>query len=146
MPNVPTDHKMVLVRYTPPHLPYIGKGRWSWPLGLLHDQRLLGDIFEQGRALQTALADPTIPAQSPQLLWSNFKVSIANLAQQAEKSHIPKITNRLRTLQRDADSISTAGESDLTEDARRNITLIESEIRYLTANKNRNGLACSQAQ
>ena len=38
--QVPTDHKLLLVKYAPADTPFIGKGRWSWPLGLLNDATL----------------------------------------------------------------------------------------------------------
>lgn len=35
---IPTDHRMISVRYAPANIPYIGKGCWSWPIGLLNDK------------------------------------------------------------------------------------------------------------
>ncbi|KDQ50166.1 hypothetical protein JAAARDRAFT_51388 [Jaapia argillacea MUCL 33604] len=50
--SVPTDHSMVLVRYSPANAPEIGPGRWTWPLGLVNDQELLGTVIELGKNLK----------------------------------------------------------------------------------------------
>lgn len=91
--NVPTDHKLVLVRYTPPHLPYLGRGRWTCPLGLLNNQPLLQEISSRGMELQAALEDPQLPAQRPQQLWTDFKTHITGTVRHAAKTHIPKMAN-----------------------------------------------------
>jgi len=39
---------MVSVRYAPRDAPQIGKGRWTLPLSLLNNEKLLGKIAEQG--------------------------------------------------------------------------------------------------
>ena len=53
---IPTNHAMVSVRYAPHEAPYAGKGRWTLPLSLLHNERLLERIAERGSKL---LADAT---------------------------------------------------------------------------------------
>ena len=50
---IPSDHKMVTVRFAPPQLPMIGKGRWTWPLGLLNDQDLTNTTLRLGQDLQS---------------------------------------------------------------------------------------------
>ena len=43
---IPTDHWMVKVKYAPKDAPYIGKGRWTWPLHLLGNDNLLDVVSE----------------------------------------------------------------------------------------------------
>jgi len=52
---IPSNHRMTLVRFAPQHAPFIGKGRWSWPLGLLHDKPLNQTIHTLGLELQEQL-------------------------------------------------------------------------------------------
>lgn len=49
--QVLTDHKVLLVKYAPADAPFIGKGRWLWPLGLLHDKELVKRITTLGQHL-----------------------------------------------------------------------------------------------
>jgi exonuclease III len=53
--QVPTDHQMVTVRFAPPDLPHIGKGRWSWPAGLITDTTLVKRTIDLGMTLQDTL-------------------------------------------------------------------------------------------
>ena len=50
--TIPSDHKMVLVRLSPPNLPCIGPGRWTMPLTLLTDKNLIKQITLAGFELQ----------------------------------------------------------------------------------------------
>ena len=50
--SIPSDHAMILVRYVPNKLPFVGKGRWTWPLGILPNKDLLSKIIDLGSALQ----------------------------------------------------------------------------------------------
>ena len=47
------DHTMVSVRYAPKEAPYIGKGRWTLPLSLIHNKKLVERIAIQGTELLT---------------------------------------------------------------------------------------------
>jgi len=51
--SIPTDHAMVSVRYAPKEAPYIGKGRWTLPLSLIHNEKLVERIAIQGTELLT---------------------------------------------------------------------------------------------
>ncbi|KAG1813449.1 hypothetical protein EV424DRAFT_1473460 [Suillus variegatus] len=46
--QIPTDHHIVSVRFAPPGLPHIGKGRWSWPVGVINDENLIKQIISIG--------------------------------------------------------------------------------------------------
>jgi len=53
--QIPTDHNMVSMHFTPPRLPYFGKGRWSWPPGLISDNNLIKWISEIGIETQNEI-------------------------------------------------------------------------------------------
>src|ERR1700761_5981345 len=53
--SVPMDHWLVTAKYTPKDAPYIGKGRWTWPLMALNDKKLIKEIVKEGINLQTKI-------------------------------------------------------------------------------------------
>lgn len=71
---IPTDHKLVSVRFAPPRTPYVRSGRWTWLLGLLTDQPLLQSITALGMELQHSLkTSEAQPETTTQKKWANFK-------------------------------------------------------------------------
>jgi hypothetical protein len=54
---IPTDHRMILVRYVPTNTPFIGIGRWSWPISLLNDAKLITEISEIGKQTQQEITN-----------------------------------------------------------------------------------------
>ncbi|KAG1870925.1 Endonuclease/exonuclease/phosphatase [Suillus tomentosus] len=76
---IPTDHRMLLVRYAPPKMPHIGNGRWSWPLGHINDKTLITKMSNLGSIAQLRiernLPNPT-EENDPQSIWEDFKTKI----------------------------------------------------------------------
>ncbi|KIM65559.1 hypothetical protein SCLCIDRAFT_112766 [Scleroderma citrinum Foug A] len=93
-PSIPTDHKMVTVRLALTNSPLIGKDRWSWPLGLLHDKELNKYINQKGQQLHTEMKNlpPNDRTTNVQTLWQTFKDNIKREAAKAARKQIPKIT------------------------------------------------------
>ena len=54
---VPTDHWLVAVKYAPKDAPEIGKGRWTLPIRMLNDAKLIEAIIARGIRLQNDLED-----------------------------------------------------------------------------------------
>ncbi|KAG1734855.1 Endonuclease/exonuclease/phosphatase [Suillus occidentalis] len=76
--QIPTDHNLVSARYAPPGLPHIGKGRWSWPIGILTDTKLLKKIESLGIELQNEIENNHLEENrtidnNPQTSWEQFK-------------------------------------------------------------------------
>jgi len=92
--EIPSDHRMTLVRFAPQHAPFIGKGRWSWPLGLLHDKPLNRTIHTLGLELQEQLGALPVHdrTSNAQILWQQFKDRIKKEAGTAAKSQLCKIS------------------------------------------------------
>jgi hypothetical protein len=91
--QIPTDHKMVSVCFTPPGLPHIGKGRWSWPPGLLSDNNLIKRINEIGIETQNEIKNITQRTEetNPQNSWTTFKNQINEVAKEVAITHLCKI-------------------------------------------------------
>ena len=54
-PGIQTEHQMVTTKITSPTMPYIGKGRWTMPLHLLKDKKLMEKIQKMTLELEQAL-------------------------------------------------------------------------------------------
>ena len=146
--EIPSDHRMVSVRYTPARAPFIGKGRWSWPLGLLHDKPLNDTIRELGIELQTRLRHlvPGDRSSNPQTLWQEFKDRIKGEATTAAKLQMCKISRRIIALQSDLKEARRAHTLDDDEASRLNVIALEREIDYLTKKRYKTAYTKAQAQ
>ena len=109
--TIPTDHWLVTAKYAPQNAPYIGKGRWTWPLSVLKDNKIMEWVVKRGMRLQNDLkAIRTHPNKrseknNPQTLWKEFKVETAKwVAQEAKIKHY-KRQSKIRNLRKDREKI-----------------------------------------
>jgi exonuclease III len=94
---IPTDHRMILVHFTTTKTPFIGRGRWSWPLSLVNDQDLIKRISDLGKNAQRKIMNPNIiedEDSNPQRIWEDFKSQIRQEARKTAKEHLNKIRQR----------------------------------------------------
>ena len=112
--SVPTDRWLVSLKYAPKGAPYIGRGRWTWPLQTLKDKKVIKWITAEGMDLQQKLdqlrQNPEIRDNNmnPQTLWHSFKKELTKKMEKEEKKphyrHLTKIKNlkkdRKETLER----------------------------------------------
>ena len=131
--QVPTDHKVLLVKYAPGDAPFIGKGQWSWPLGLLHDTELTKRVITLSQSLQNKIN--TLPeddrSKSLQTLWESFKVDITREAKAAVRSQLTKIERKKTDLKKDLAMTLRSATLDSEEDTRRNAIALKREIDHL---------------
>ena len=124
---------MTLVRFTPQHAPFIRKGCWSWPLGLLHDKPLNQTIHTLGLELQEQLR--TLPqndrTQNAQTLWQEFKNKIKKVASIAAKSQLCKISKHIAALKKDLVDANKSTTLDEDEHSRMNVIALDREIDHL---------------
>jgi hypothetical protein len=90
---IPTDHNMVAVHFAPPGLPHIGKGRWSWPPGLISENNLIKQINEIGIETQNKIKNIMQHTEeiNPQNTWTTFKNHINKVAKEVAKTRLCKI-------------------------------------------------------
>ena len=145
--TTPSDHKMVSLRIAPINAPFIGKDRWSWPLGLLHDKELNKTILNMGRELQDKMNNLSNDDRStnPQTLWHSFKNGIRREATKAAKTQIPKITKRIANLKKDLAVIHQRESIDSSHSTRTDAAFIEKEIDHLEKKKYKRAFTRSQA-
>lgn len=146
--QVPTDHHMVTVRFAPPDLPHIRKGRWSWPAGLLMDNVLIKCTIELGMKMQNMLESPTPRSENnnPQRVWLSFKTDLNKIAKDTTKTHLCRINQRIRTLTKDLRKLTNTPEIDTSENMRLNEIIIEQEIKHLQRKKCKNTSLSVQVQ
>ena len=146
--EIPSDHQMISVRYAPERAPFIGKGRWSWPLGLLHDKPLNETIHELGIELHNRLQHlaPGDRSSNPQTLWQEFKDRIKEEATAAAKLQMCKISKCIAALQNDLKEARKAPTLDDDEPARINVIALEREIDHLTKKRYKSAYNRAQAQ
>ena len=118
--QVPTDHKVLLVKYAPGDAPFIGKGQWSWSLGLLHDTALMKRITTLGQSLQNEINTLSEDDRSKNLqtLWESFKVDIRKEAKAAVRAQLAKIERKKTNLKKDLTAMLCLETLDSEEDTR----------------------------
>ena len=146
--SIPSDHKMVLVRLKPPKTPYVSRGRWTWPLGLLFNDPLIQHIISLGIELQSSLEHPPVapPGPSAQQKWSSFKKQMTDLAKQSAKTHLAKMDSHINTLKK---NIALAEQDPLLneqEAMRSKVIALENELKQLQRKRYKNACAKAQAQ
>ena len=131
--EIPSDHKMTLVRFAPQHAPFIGKGRWSWPLGLLHDKPLNQSIHTHELELQEQLEtlSQTDRTTNAQTLWQKFKDDLKSDASTAAKSQMCKISKRITALKKDLADANRDVNLDEDIHSRVNAISLDHEIDHL---------------
>ncbi|KAG1844407.1 Endonuclease/exonuclease/phosphatase [Suillus tomentosus] len=124
---IPTDHRMILVRYAPTNTPFVGKGRWSWPISLLNDEKFIKKISEIGRQTQREITNhqQRTETENPQRSWENFKSKIRHNAKTTAKEHLYKIRQRVKQLEEDLRKTTENNDIDTNESTRRQKAWIE---------------------
>ncbi|KAK0496496.1 hypothetical protein EDD18DRAFT_1105610 [Armillaria luteobubalina] len=87
--NLPvgTDHRVVSVRITHPKALYVGKGHWTLPLHLLHNEKALKEADEviKEMAIELRRLPQTRDAEnSPQLVYARGKEKIISIMRRME--------------------------------------------------------------
>ena len=135
--SIPTDHWLVTVKYAPQGAPYIGKGRWTWPLHSLKDRELMDWVESRGKRLQTDLnrlkmsPNERSVTDNPQTQWKSFKIDITKyIAYEAKMKHYKAQTKR-RKLKKDREDILEKTDLDENEDLQWQEAILANEIEHL---------------
>ena len=133
---VPTDHSLVLAKYSPKNAPLVGKGRWTWRPHALSHPPLMHQVEERSRLLRSELQklqDLNTPRdiENPQTLWKKFKEDIKGLAKNLTGKSHHKITTKIKLLKEDLRSLSNNSNIDHEEGAQANEALMASKLAHL---------------
>ena len=93
---VPTDHWLVKVKFAPHDAPFIGNGRWTWPIYLLEKDTLMSKVEECGIQFEQDLERLTTEGTdreiaNPQTLWKSCKTDMTNLAKKELRNSYHKL-------------------------------------------------------
>ncbi|OCH95329.1 DNase I-like protein [Obba rivulosa] len=132
---VPTDHSLISVHINDQKLPYIGTGRWTTPLFLLENTKIVEEIEQMGRHLENAIYASTAHRtldDNPQILYTKFKREVKELLRKKARTSVPKIQITIANLQRQLLALqnSIANTAD-EEAAHMESKLIRDRIRHL---------------
>ena len=89
-----TDHSLVSVNFSNPGAPYIGRGRWTMPLFLLKDRKVMNKIKELGMELVSNIEKyktRRTEEDNPQVFHRNFKRDVQAYVRQYARTVAPKL-------------------------------------------------------
>ena len=134
--TVPTDHWLAKVKYAPNNAPFIGKGRWTWPLHSLNNEHLLEAVSEQGMKLQADLDhlktnNTERSTSTPQLLWNKCKKDFATIAKKHVRNSYHKISSRIERLERDRKQLTENLDFNESNDMRVREAFLADELEHL---------------
>ena len=116
-PAVRTDHHLVSVRITSEDMPYIGKGRWAIPIGLLRNKQLKRRTQQLAQELRDDIEESIRvgrETKNPQLALKTFKNKVVDAYRNYQKTVQPRIISALKTLQKGLDEVESS--TNLTEE------------------------------
>ena len=133
---VPTDHWLAKVKYAPLDAPFIGKGRWTWPLHSLNNVHLLEAVSERGLKLQEDLDhlsthDIKRSTSNPQLLWSECKKDFGLIAKKYMRESYHKISTCIDLLKKDRKQLTMLPDFDADNDLRTREAILANELDHL---------------
>jgi len=144
---IPTDHAMVYVRYAPKEAPQIGKGRWTLPLSLLRNEKLLEKIAEQGIKFQTEMTRDRLERTDRQTAnvqthWEAYKNNICKLAKEVAKECYHKITSCIMALEKDLRETNNKPDISTNRETQTHKAILTSQLKHLKKKdaKNRSDL------
>ena len=108
-PGFKTNHSMVGVQVTSENMPFIGKGRWAIPIGLMKNRWLKREMQQLARQLQTEINQVTPKNcldNNPQLALKAFKTKVVALYREYQRTHQPKLENTIRSLWKEVEHMA----------------------------------------
>ena len=91
------------VKITSENMPYLGKGQWAIPIGLLKNRELKKRTQQLARKLQKEVRESIREGRDtkdPQLALRTFKNDIVETYREHQKSAQPRIINTIKTLEK----------------------------------------------
>ena len=133
-----TDHHLVSVEFANPGAPFIGKGRWSIPLRLLKNRKVIKEIKEIGMTFEKKIDEAkTQPPdrrtfdKNPQVLFADFKIEIASFAREFAKTETPKLDAKIKSSKEQLKGVLNDENVRPVEEVQATAAAIEEKIRQL---------------
>ncbi|KAF8868734.1 hypothetical protein BD779DRAFT_1480901 [Infundibulicybe gibba] len=99
-----TDHRMISVKVLDPEAPYVGKGRWTIPLFILKDRKIMDTIKNLGIALNENIERTRhnrTNERNAQMLFDKFKNDVIKITRNHARTTVPKIKKSIEKLEQD---------------------------------------------
>jgi len=129
-------HWLVKVRYAPNDAPFIGKGRWTWPLHALNNERLLEAVSERGIKfeedldnLKTQNTERSI--SNSQTLWNKCKKDFATIAKKHMRNSHHKLSSRIECLEKDRKQLTEHPDFEESNDMRVREAFLANKLEHL---------------
>ena len=140
---IPTDHAMVSVRYAPKEAPYIGKGRWTLPLSLIHNKKFLEKLAEEGIAFQAQATRDWIEhtnrqTANIQTCWETYKEEAHKIAKGIAKECVYKINSRIKAIEKDLKQTNNALDISMSNERQAHEAYLTNQLKQLKKKEVRN--------
>jgi len=134
---------MVTVKYAPKEAPHISKGRWTLPLALLNNDKMLEKIAEQGTAFQSKVTRDQIEwtdqqTSNTQTHWETFKESTHKIAKATAKECFYKITLRIKALEKDLREMNNRPVTNTTRETQNHKAYLANQLKHLKKKEAKN--------
>ncbi|KAK0481334.1 hypothetical protein IW261DRAFT_1291118, partial [Armillaria novae-zelandiae] len=106
--GIPTDHKLVSMELTDPQAPFVGPGRWPFPIYLARNEKFLAEVEDLGKKLledMDTLKFRRTNDENPQTLWKTWRYKVRDLARKAAKRYRSPLQKEVDTLKVKRDGI-----------------------------------------
>jgi ribonuclease HI/exonuclease III len=147
--EVPTDHDLISVRYSPKNAPAIGPGRPTMPVYLIHREPLMLKIASMGYDLLHKCAfreDNRENGMALQSAYQSYKEEIAELWLEEHKSGRHKMDSRIKLLERSVKTLAGDGDFGTNEHKRSQEAMMNREIKHLYKKRNWKRLNAARAK
>jgi ribonuclease HI/exonuclease III len=147
--EVPTDHDLVSVRFSPENAPEIGPGRPTMPVYMVHRGELMAKIEAKGEELLNRYIFGAIDKESGlelQRSFETYKTEIGKLWMKEHKEGRLRMDARIKFLQQATKNLVGSGDFGSNEHKRSEEAMINKEIKHLYKKRNWKRLNASRAK
>jgi 1,4-alpha-glucan branching enzyme len=121
----------------------VGKGRWTLPLALLNNEKLLEKLAKQGTILQSNLTRDQIKhtdqqTTNPQMHWEAYKNSIHRMAKEIVKECYYKIMSHIIVIERDLRETNNSHDINTNRNVQTYAVYLASQLKHLKKKEARN--------
>ena len=133
-----TDHCLASMEFTNPGAPFIGKGRWSIPLYLIKNRKVIQLVEKLGIQLEkdidAAVGDARTPEKNPQTIFHIFKKELTKQVREFSRVETPKMDARIASLKKDLRTTLNSAQEPL-EEIQAKAAYVEEKIKTLEAQR-----------
>lgn len=134
-----TDHIMVTTEIINRSTPFIGKGRWTIPVGLIEDEDVCKYVQTLGKDLEDKIKNSEgnrSDEENPQTFYESFKEKIREHLRETAKTKIPETQRKIQQLEEKIIQLSNSQELETNEQIQTSLMETQIELKNLLINRN----------